>query len=88
MKPLTDRQKATLDYIVDSIRRYLCPPTIREIGGAMKIDWTNGVSNHLRALARKGYIEIDEFTSRGIILTEKARDAYGLNFGENEGAEQ
>lgn len=66
MKDLTRRQKQVLDYIVDQIDEAGYPPTIREIGEHMGIRSTNGVSDHLRALERKGYLIRDESKSRAL----------------------
>ena len=64
MKELTKRQRQILDYISDYICTEGYPPTIREIGEAMGIRSTNGVSDHLIALSEKGYIERDGLRSR------------------------
>jgi repressor LexA len=50
------------------------PPTYREIGDALNISSTNGVSDHVKALIRKGYIEKPKGrgnSARGLLLTEK-----------------
>ena len=52
MKGLTRRQQEILDYISTSIQGRGYPPTIREIGKHMGIRSTNGVNDHLKALAR------------------------------------
>jgi repressor LexA len=66
MKGLTKRQKMVLDFIVQRINDVGYPPTIREIGEHMEISSTNGVSDHLRALVRKGYLIRDESKSRAL----------------------
>jgi len=66
MKKLTRRQKQVLDFIVECIQTDGYPPTIREIGEHMGIRSTNGVSDHLRALERKGYLQRDEAKSRAL----------------------
>jgi repressor LexA len=66
MKGLTKRQKMVLDFIVQRINDIGYPPTIREIGEHMEISSTNGVSDHLRALVRKGYLVRDESKSRAL----------------------
>ncbi len=63
---LTDRQQRVLDFIQASIAQRGYPPTIREIGGHMGIRSTNGVTDHLKALERKGFIERDLLCSRGL----------------------
>ena len=54
--PLTDRQKAIYDFLLKTIREKGFAPSIREIGKQFKIASTNGVSDHLKALEKKGYI--------------------------------
>jgi len=82
MERLTTRQLEALDFIVSEVKRYSTSPTIREIGFAMGIRSTNGVSDHLKALVRKGYIRMVKGRSRGMLLTDKAKKHYGL---ENSG---
>jgi repressor LexA len=53
---LTDRQKAIYDFLLRSIRERGFAPSIPEIGKQFKIASTNGVSDHLKALEKKGYI--------------------------------
>ena len=53
---LTARQKAIYDFLVKTIREKGFAPSIIEIGKQFKIASTNGVSDHLKALERKGYI--------------------------------
>ena len=53
---LTARQKAIYDFLVKTIRDKGFAPSIVEIGKQFKIASTNGVSDHLKALERKGYI--------------------------------
>ena len=60
MKELTTRQRQVLDFISDYICDRGYPPTIREIGDHMGIKSTNGVSEHLETLWKKGYLVRDE----------------------------
>lgn len=66
MKKLTDRQHMLLDAIIRHLRAHDTYPTIRELGAAMEITSTNGVSDHLKALARKGYLERGASEARAI----------------------
>ena len=68
MHKLTDRQKAVLVYISDSIHARGYPPTLREIGNHLGIRSTNGVNDHLRALERKGYLTREDMKSRTLRL--------------------
>ena len=54
--PLTDRQKEIYDFLLKSIREKGYAPSIPEIGARFNIVSTNGVSDHLKALEKKGYI--------------------------------
>ncbi len=73
---LSARQRAILELIRDWIDRNSVPPTYREIGTAMGIRSTNGVSDHIKALIRKGYLTRVGNSSRGLarslVLTDKA----------------
>ena len=53
---LTARQKAIYDFVVKTIRERGFAPSMHEIGRQFKIASTNGVSDHLKALEKKGYI--------------------------------
>ena len=53
---MTDRQKAIYDFLLKTIREKGFAPSILEIGRQFKIASTNGVSDHLKALEKKGYI--------------------------------
>ena len=55
-KGLTKRQQNILEYILDYIQKEGFPPSIREIGKDFKIGSLRGVTVHLDALERKGYI--------------------------------
>lgn len=64
---LTERQTKILDFIRHSIRMRGYPPTLREIGAEMGIRSTNGVSDHLRALEKKGYLKREDMKSRALV---------------------
>lgn len=55
-KGLTKRQELILQYILDYVQREGYPPSIREIGRDFEIGSLRGVTVHLDALERKGYI--------------------------------
>ena len=65
-EPLTDRQKAVLEFISRYISMRGYPPTLREIGEHMGIRSTNGVNDHLKALEKKGYLEREDLKSRAL----------------------
>lgn len=66
MHGLTSRQGQILDFIRDHLRGTGYPPTRSEIAGHMGFRSVNSAEEHLRALARKGAIEMMPGASRGI----------------------
>ncbi len=78
MDDLAPRQRELLDFIASYTDQKGIPPSLREIGEALGIRSTNGVSDHVKALVRKGYLERvgDARTSRGLKLTEQARGGF------------
>ncbi|MCH8979983.1 MAG: transcriptional repressor LexA [Armatimonadetes bacterium] len=70
-KGLTARQEAVLQYVVRYIQEIGYPPSIREIGENFGIGSLRGVTVHLDALQRKGYIERAN-TPRSIRITHPA----------------
>ena len=66
---LTDRQHEALEAIRTSIRERGFAPSHTEIAKTMGLDHASAVEGHLKALARKGWIEIKgEGIARGIRL--------------------
>ena len=75
MTDLSQRQGDVLDFVVMAIQDRGLPPSYREIGDALGIASTNGVSDHVKALIKKGYlkkIEAGSGKARGIQLTAKS----------------
>ena len=54
---LSPRQREIYNFIVAAIDQSGICPSYREIGKALGIGSTNGVSDHIKALERKGFIE-------------------------------
>jgi len=77
MKPLTPRQQEILRFIQDYGEREGFPPTITEIARAIGVSSAHGVREQLRALARKGAIELIPNAARGIRLLQ-AENSYEL----------
>lgn len=73
---LTDRQQQILDLIRQAVQRTGFPPTRAEIAQTLGFRSANAAEDHLRALARKGVIELTAGASRGIRLTELARESF------------
>jgi repressor LexA len=74
MKKLTNRQAEILQLIKDNISMTGMPPTRAEIAKQLGFRSANAAEEHLKALAKKGAIEIIPGTSRGIRLIEAAND--------------
>lgn len=68
---LTKRQALLMGYIAERIEACGYPPTIREIGRAFGITSTNGVADHIKALAKKGYLTHEEGKSRTLRITRQ-----------------
>lgn len=71
MQSLTPRQQEILSLIRQFVEETGYPPTRSEIAEALGFRSANAAEQHLRALARKGAIELQTGTSRGIRLTEE-----------------
>ncbi len=71
---LTDRQQQILDLIRQAVTNTGFPPTRAEIAQILGFKSANAAEDHLRALARKGVIELTAGASRGIRLTALAQD--------------
>lgn len=81
MKPLTARQQQVFDLIKAKIDDTGMPPTRAEIAKELGFRSANAAEEHLKALARKGVLEIVPGASRGIRLlvdTEAAHEEEGL----------
>lgn len=82
MERLSDRQLQILEYIKNRLQQDGVLPSYREIGDAMGIRSTNGVSDHIKALVRKGYLARvggsgKAALARSMALTDLAQEALG-----------
>lgn len=73
--PLTARQAEILRLIRGHIAESGMPPTRAEIAQALGFGSVNAAVDHLKALAKKGYIELLPGSSRGIRLLEREDEA-------------
>jgi repressor LexA len=78
MSDLTPRQRQILDFIRERVDESGMPPTRAEIALALGFKSANAAEDHLKALKRKGVIELVPGTSRGIQLKDTMRDQMGL----------
>ncbi|MGH1484943.1 MAG: transcriptional repressor LexA [Cellvibrionaceae bacterium] len=74
MLKLTARQEQVLQLIKDYMEETGYPPTRADIAKELGFKSANAAEEHLRALARKGHIEIVPGASRGIRLPEQQQD--------------
>ncbi|MDG2940190.1 transcriptional repressor LexA [Bisgaard Taxon 10/6] len=74
-KPLTARQQEVYNFLKHYIETTGMPPTRAEISRELGFRSPNAAEEHLKALARKGAVEILAGTSRGIrLLLDAAND--------------
>lgn len=71
MNNLTPRQSQVLEIVKQHIERTGYPPTRAEIAKMLGFRSANAAEEHVKALARKGALEVAPGTSRGIRLTEQ-----------------
>jgi repressor LexA len=68
--PLTARQQQILDWIRRHLETTGLPPTRAEIAAGLGFRTASSAEDHLRALARKGALELMPGASRGLRLTD------------------
>ena len=78
MRELTPRQRQILEMIQEFIAETGMPPTRAEIARQLGFKSANAAEEHLRALQRKGVLELLPGASRGIQLKDSLRDQMGL----------
>lgn len=78
MQGLTPRQSQVLHMIQEFIVDSGMPPTRAEIAKELGFKSANAAEEHLRALQRKGVLELVPGTSRGIQLKDSLREQLGL----------
>ena len=75
MQELTPRQAEILELIRQCVTETGMPPTRAEIARTLGFRSANAAEEHLKALQRKGAIELIPGTSRGIRIRDHLRDA-------------
>ena len=78
MDQLTPRQSEILSFLQEFIEQSGMPPTRAEIARALGFKSVNAAEEHLRALQRKGVIDLIPGASRGIRLKDFMREQLGL----------
>jgi repressor LexA len=75
---LTPRQKQIFDYLIEYAGERGYPPTLMEVRDHFGFSCVNAVNDHLKALARKGYITRLHGRARGIEFTAEVKRMPGL----------
>ena len=78
MRQLTPRQSQILEMIQDFIAETGMPPTRAEIASELGFKSANAAEEHLRALQKKGVLDLVPGASRGIQLKDSLREQIGL----------
>ena len=78
MRQLTPRQSQILEVIQDFIAETGMPPTRAEIASELGFKSANAAEEHLRALQKKGVLDLVPGASRGIQLKDSLREQMGL----------
>lgn len=78
MRELTPRQRQILEMIQEFIAVTGMPPTRAEIAAELGFKSANAAEEHLRALQRKGVLDLLPGASRGIQLKDSLRNQMGL----------
>src|SRR5210317_2030171 len=78
MDDLTPRQSEVLNFIRNCLEDSGLPPTRAEIAAELGFRSANAAEEHLRALQRKGAIQLLPGASRGIQLAQEQRESPGL----------
>lgn len=84
MKDLTDKQYQVLHHLHSYTTQNGYPPTLREIGREFGISSLRGVTVHLDALQRKGYLNRSSLT-RSITLTDLGKQMVGADTAPESG---
>ena len=85
---LTKRQRQVLEIVRSSVRERGVAPTYAEIGHALGVEHRSAMQRHVKALARKGWVEVTGL-SRGIRLLREGTpilDAEHLAAMKTDGA--
>ena len=73
---LTDRQHEVLEHIREHLRRWGLPPSRSELTRSLGLASATAVNYHLRALERKGWIQLNPGMDRGIRLLREGTPVF------------
>lgn len=75
MDKLSLKQQEVYDFLVEKMKKYGYPPSIREICQGVGVKSTSTIHGHLSKLEEKGYIKRDSSKKRAIELLVKNKEA-------------
>lgn len=75
LPPLSPRQQQILRLIGQFIAQHGLPPTRADLARALRLHNRQGIDQHLRAIERKGYLQLEPGIARGIRLLHGAPTA-------------
>ena len=73
---LTDRQQEVLDRIREHVQEWGMPPSRSELARALGLAFASAVNHHLKALERKGWIQLTRGRDRGIQLLREGAPVF------------
>lgn len=72
---ITEKQQEILQYIRETVAKMGYPPSVREIGRAVRLKSTASVYDHLQTLEDRGFIRRDPAKPRTITVTGRGHDS-------------
>jgi repressor LexA len=79
---ITPRRRQILDFIRESTERRGCPPSLREIAGAVGLRSVSAVSYHLDILEKAGYLDRDPRSPRTVVMRPSRLQVLRAESGE------
>ncbi len=83
MKTATDKQHEVYIFIVEFRKERGYSPTNREISDHFGFASQTSAVNHVRALAKKGLVRLNESVARSVVPTEQQSDCEHMRVGKN-----
>ncbi|MFA5636385.1 MAG: transcriptional repressor LexA [Anaerovoracaceae bacterium] len=81
MKPLKEREKRILDYMLTEIKKKGYPPTVREMCSSLGIKSTSTAHKDIASLEQKGYIRKDPAKPRAIEILDPSMNREDMSTG-------
>ena len=77
---LTNRQRQVLEFVSTCVKETGSAPTLEEICNHFGFKSTNSARQHLKLIARKGYLQLQPSRARGIRLSHHGASQAAVNF--------